>query len=107
MGLINYIREVKGEMKHVSWPTKHQATSYTIFVIVISLFIAAYLGFFDWVFTSTVDRIIESDVNSFDPAEHIDASLSEDEMKNLIENSIQATTTTGTTSVDTVNVDVN
>lgn len=58
MGLINYLRETKGEMKHVSWPTRHQTTVFTILIIVISLFIAAYLGFLDWIFTSLLELFI-------------------------------------------------
>lgn len=90
MGLINYIRETKGEMKHVSWPTKSQAIAYTILVIVISLSISAYLGLFDWIFAKGVDAIIKSDTNSFDPAEHLEEStLNEDDLKALIEDNIK------------------
>ena len=57
MGIINYIRETKGEMKHVSWPTRYQATMYTVLIIVISLFVAAYLGLFDWIFTGILEQV--------------------------------------------------
>ena len=62
MLLLDYIRDTKGEMKHVSWPTKNQATGYTILVIVISIILAAYLGFFDYIFTNVFDRFI---INNF------------------------------------------
>lgn len=54
MGVLKYIQETRGELKHVSWPTRKQAVVYTVIVVVISLAIAAYLGFFDWVFTSII-----------------------------------------------------
>jgi len=57
MKLFDYIRDTKGEMKHVSWPTKTQATAYAILVIVISVFVALYLGLFDYIFTQIVDRL--------------------------------------------------
>ena len=46
----NYITETKEEMKHVSWPTKNQTFLFTILVILISIGVAAYLGFFDYIF---------------------------------------------------------
>jgi preprotein translocase subunit SecE len=53
----NYIRESKGEMKHVNWPTRKQTTVYTVLVIVISVGIALYLGLFDFLFTEAVSII--------------------------------------------------
>lgn len=51
MGLGEYIRETRGELKHVSWPTRKQALAYTAIVIAISLGIAILLGFFDYIFS--------------------------------------------------------
>lgn len=51
MGLINYLKETKAEMKHVSWPTGKQAAAYTTLVIVISVLTALMLGLFDEVLT--------------------------------------------------------
>jgi preprotein translocase subunit SecE len=62
MKLLDYIRDTKGEMKHVSWPTKSQATGYTILVLIISVILAFYLGFFDYIFTNIFDRFI---INNF------------------------------------------
>ncbi len=50
MKLANYIQETKGEMKHVSWPTKKQAIIFTILVVVISVVTALALGLFDTLF---------------------------------------------------------
>ncbi|MFA6227339.1 MAG: preprotein translocase subunit SecE [Candidatus Paceibacterota bacterium] len=50
--LSNYILETKGEMQHVSWPTRKQAFMFTILVIFISVAVAASLGFFDYIFTN-------------------------------------------------------
>ncbi|MDA8611437.1 preprotein translocase subunit SecE [Candidatus Pacebacteria bacterium] len=58
MGIINYIRETKGEMKHISWPTRRQTTVFTIIIVIVSLFIAAYLGLFDWIFTGILEQIL-------------------------------------------------
>lgn len=54
----NYFKEVRAEMKHVSWPTRRQAVVYTAVVIGVSLAIAAYLGILDYVFTLGIQKII-------------------------------------------------
>jgi len=56
MNIFDYFRETKGEMKHVSWPTKKQVTAYTVSVVIISIFAALYLGLFDYIFTEIVNR---------------------------------------------------
>lgn len=56
MKILNYIKETKAEMKHVSWPTRKQAIAYTILVVIISIFISLYLGFFDFVFTEIISK---------------------------------------------------
>jgi len=58
MGVINYIKEVKGEMKHVSWATRKQTINFTILIIVISILTAYFLGIFDFIFTKLVDILI-------------------------------------------------
>jgi preprotein translocase SecE subunit len=56
--LSNYISETKEEMKHVSWPTKKQTFMFTVLVIFISLAVATYLGFFDFLFTIVLKSVI-------------------------------------------------
>ena len=46
-----FIRETRGELKKVSWPTKQEAWRLTVVVTVVTVFMAAFLGFFDWLFT--------------------------------------------------------
>jgi preprotein translocase subunit SecE len=58
MGIITYFKETKAEMKHVTWPTWKETRVFTALIIVISLFIAALLGFFDWVFTRIVQFFV-------------------------------------------------
>lgn len=58
MSLITYFKETRAELKHVTWPTRKQAIMYTAVVIVISLLTAAYLGFFDYVFSALLKIIV-------------------------------------------------
>jgi len=44
---IDFFREVKTELKKVTWPTRKQTTGTTIVVIVFIFIIAVFLGLFD------------------------------------------------------------
>lgn len=50
MSFINYLKETKDEVSHVSWPTHKQALTYTGLVIGISAVAAIFLAVFDFVF---------------------------------------------------------
>lgn len=56
--MLNYFREVRSEIKHVSWPTRTQAIVYTVVVIAVSLATAAYLGAWDYLFSIVIRNII-------------------------------------------------
>ncbi len=56
--LSNYIKESIAEMKKVTWPTKKETTNYTILVIGISIGVALFLGFLDYLFTTGFQFII-------------------------------------------------
>ena len=56
--LINYIKDTRGEMKHVSWPTRSQAVGFTVVVIAISIIVAILLGAFDYIFTLILEKFI-------------------------------------------------
>ncbi len=55
---IQYLKDTRGELRHVSWPTRSQAIVFTALVIVISVVTAFLLGFFDFVFTKGLEHII-------------------------------------------------
>lgn len=56
--MFTYLKDVRAEMKHVSWPTRRQAVVYTLVVIAVSLVTALYLGLLDYFFTFVVQKII-------------------------------------------------
>ena len=55
---INYLKETRLEMKKVNWPTKRQATRFTLTVILVSLAVSALLGAFDFLFHSVLVLLI-------------------------------------------------
>jgi len=49
--LITFLRDVRLELKRVTWPNKDQAMSATVVVIVATLIMSAYLGVVDKLFS--------------------------------------------------------
>ncbi|MEK7607341.1 MAG: preprotein translocase subunit SecE [Patescibacteria group bacterium] len=58
MKLTDYIRDTRGEMKHVNWPTRNQAINYTLLVIGISVATALILALADYIFGFGLEKII-------------------------------------------------
>lgn len=58
MALKDYMNETKGELKHVSWPSRVQTINYTLIVIGISVVTALFLSVFDALFVSLLDKFI-------------------------------------------------
>jgi preprotein translocase subunit SecE len=56
--IMQYFRDVRGEMRHVTWPTRRQAVIYTSIVIGVSLVTAVYLGALDYLLGALIQRII-------------------------------------------------
>jgi len=52
--IADYLKSTKGELKHVSWPGRREIIIYTSIVIVISIVVAALLGFFDYIFSQMI-----------------------------------------------------
>lgn len=53
-----YFKDVRSEIKHVSWPTRSQTIAYTIVVIAASLGTAVYLGLWDYVLSAVIRSVI-------------------------------------------------
>jgi preprotein translocase subunit SecE len=57
-GIRKYFSEVIGELKKVRWPTRREATTLTIIVLLVTLFMSIILGGLDFVFSQILDLII-------------------------------------------------
>ncbi len=55
---INYIKDTRGELNHVNWPTRKQAVAFTAITIAISILVSAYLGFFDYIFSLILQKFV-------------------------------------------------
>jgi preprotein translocase SecE subunit len=58
MKLTEYVKETRGEMKHVNWPTRSQAVNYTFLVIALSVVTALILSVADYVFDLGLEKFI-------------------------------------------------
>jgi preprotein translocase subunit SecE len=58
MKLADYIKDTRGEMRHVTWPGREQVIAFTIIVIAISIATAIFLGLFDLLFSKLLSFII-------------------------------------------------
>jgi preprotein translocase subunit SecE len=55
---INYVKDTRAELEHVSWPTRRQAMGFTAVVILVSIVTAIFLGFFDYVFSLILQKFV-------------------------------------------------
>lgn len=56
--LFQYLQDTRGELRHVAWPTRTQTVVYAVIVAAISVGVAFYLGFFDFLFTTGLARVL-------------------------------------------------
>lgn len=55
---INYVKDTRGELIHVSWPSRKQAIIFTGIVIIVSILTSMYLGFFDYVLSLILQKFV-------------------------------------------------
>ena len=56
--IINFLKEVKLELKKVNWPTREETFKYTLIVIGICLATAMFLGGLDVIFTTLLEKYV-------------------------------------------------
>jgi len=55
---IQFIKEAKAELMKVVWPTKAQILKITISVVVLSVFMAAFLGLVDFGLLKLIEKFL-------------------------------------------------
>ena len=56
--MLNHFKDVRAEMKHVSWPSTRLTIAYSAVVVILSLAVAVYLGLLDFVFSGFIKQLI-------------------------------------------------
>ena len=54
---ISFLREVRAELKKVTWPSKNEVYSTTVVVIFATIFFGFYLFFMDVVFSWLITKV--------------------------------------------------
>ena len=49
-GIVNYVRELRSEIRKVVWPSRREWTNLTLVVLAISAVVGAFLGATDFIF---------------------------------------------------------
>lgn len=55
-----YLRETRGELRKVTWPTRQESWRLTAIVIAVSAGMAFFLWFWDFIFSQTIHWLIET-----------------------------------------------
>jgi preprotein translocase SecE subunit len=56
--LTSYLRHVREELNHVTWPTPREAIAHTLMIILVSAIVAILVGVLDYALTSAVSSIV-------------------------------------------------
>ena len=56
--ITQFVKETHGELKHVAWPSRKTTIEATALVIALSVGLALFLAFFDWLFSLGLKAII-------------------------------------------------
>jgi len=56
--IINFLKDVKVEMKKVTWPSRDELITYTVVVIVVIFILSVYIGVIDKVFGSFLELFL-------------------------------------------------
>jgi preprotein translocase subunit SecE len=57
--VVRYIRETRGEIRKVTWPTRRESWRLTAIVLGVTVATAAFLWFFDFIFSGGIQFLIE------------------------------------------------
>ena len=56
-GPAQFVREVRGELRKVAWPTRPETVNYSIIVLVAVILLTAYVAFFDYFFGDLLTKL--------------------------------------------------
>ena len=59
--LPTFIKEVRGELRKVAWPTRAEVVNYSIIVLVAVVILTAFIAGLDWVFGEAVFELFSKE----------------------------------------------
>ena len=57
---VQFLREVRGELRKVAWPTKDETKNYSIVVLITIVIVGAMIYGLDWLFSTFILELFES-----------------------------------------------
>jgi preprotein translocase SecE subunit len=76
MSIGQYIKDTQAEMRHVAWPTRTQTVVFTVLVVLFSIAVALYVGFFDFLFTRALEKALMNKAPSATPSAAVEITSS-------------------------------
>jgi len=58
-GPVQFTREVRSELRKVSWPNRTEVINYSIVVLITVIILTLFIGSIDWVFSTFVLELFE------------------------------------------------
>jgi preprotein translocase subunit SecE len=56
--IANFLKEVRIELKKVTWPTRQETIRYTLLVLAVSGGVAIFLGGLDYLFSFLISKFV-------------------------------------------------
>ncbi len=56
--IVQFFREVRVEIKKVTWPTRKETLASTVVVLITTFILAAFLGLVDLILSTGVERLL-------------------------------------------------
>ncbi|MCP4427520.1 MAG: preprotein translocase subunit SecE [Chloroflexi bacterium] len=54
-----YIRETRGELRKVTWPSREESWRLTAIVLTVTLLMSAFLWLFDTLFSNSIEFVLQ------------------------------------------------
>jgi len=58
-GPVQFVQEVRSELRKVNWPTRSEVINYSIVVLITVLILTAFIGVLDWLFATFILELFE------------------------------------------------
>lgn len=59
VGPIQFTKEVRGELRKVSWPRREEVVNYSIVVLVVLVLLTTAIGLLDWGFSEAILKLFD------------------------------------------------
>ena len=58
-GVLQFTREVRGELRKVAWPSREEVINYSIIVFIVVVAVTAFIAALDWAFAESLLKLFD------------------------------------------------